>query len=325
MNAPPRTIPALFPTTVVGSLPQPEWLIDRAEARGPLPAAHPREGAVAHPRALARAGAGRRDDRRDPRAGGSRPRHRHRRRDPPRKLLEPVLRPRSTASTSSTTARRSIAAAIRIRCRASSVRSGAAMPSSVSDLEFLRRHTTRPVKITVPGPFTMSQQAQNDHYGGSRELAAMDYAVAVNAEIRDLFAAGADIVQIDEPYMQARPDKARAYGLAGAQPRTRGRSRARPPCTSASAMRRSSTTRPFRLLVPAGARRTAAASRSRSRPRSRTSTARCSPGCAARRSCSGSSTSARRKSRRRKRSRHGSGARCRTWPRKTSSSRRIAG
>jgi 5-methyltetrahydropteroyltriglutamate--homocysteine methyltransferase len=83
----------------------------------------------------------------------------------------------------------------------------------VDDLKFLRAHTTRPVKITVPGPFTMSQQAQIDHYGGSRELAAMDYAAAVNEEIRDLFAAGADIVQIDEPYMQARPDDARQYGL----------------------------------------------------------------------------------------------------------------
>ena len=66
--------------------------------------------------------------------------------------------------------------------------------------------------MTVPGPFTMSQQAQNDFYG-SEEAAAMDYAVAVNEEIRDLFAAGADIVQIDEPYMQARPEKARQYGL----------------------------------------------------------------------------------------------------------------
>jgi 5-methyltetrahydropteroyltriglutamate--homocysteine methyltransferase len=83
----------------------------------------------------------------------------------------------------------------------------------VDDLRFLRRHTDRAVKMTVPGPFTMSQQAQVEHYGGSRELAAMDYAAAVNEEIRDLFAAGADIVQIDEPYMQARPDDARSYGL----------------------------------------------------------------------------------------------------------------
>jgi 5-methyltetrahydropteroyltriglutamate--homocysteine methyltransferase len=83
----------------------------------------------------------------------------------------------------------------------------------VEDLRFLKAHTTRKVKITVPGPFTMSQQAQNDFYPSAAE-AAMDYAVAVNAEIRDLFAAGADVVQVDEPYMQARPEKAREYGLA---------------------------------------------------------------------------------------------------------------
>jgi 5-methyltetrahydropteroyltriglutamate--homocysteine methyltransferase len=83
----------------------------------------------------------------------------------------------------------------------------------VGDLEFLRRHTQRRVKVTVPGPFTMAQQAQIDFYGGSRKLAAMDYAAAVNAEIRDLFNAGADIVQIDEPYMQARPEEAREFGL----------------------------------------------------------------------------------------------------------------
>ena len=86
-------------------------------------------------------------------------------------------------------------------------------PVEVEDLKFLRRHTARQVKITVPGPFTMSQQAQIEHYGGSREAAAMDYAVAVNEEIRDLFAAGADVVQVDEPYMQARPEDARRYGL----------------------------------------------------------------------------------------------------------------
>lgn len=82
----------------------------------------------------------------------------------------------------------------------------------VDDLRFLKAHTNRRTKITVPGPFTMSCQAQNDHYP-SAEAAAMDYAEAVNAEIRDLFAAGADIVQIDEPYMQARPEQARQYGL----------------------------------------------------------------------------------------------------------------
>ncbi|HEX9434688.1 MAG TPA: hypothetical protein VF936_18070 [Burkholderiales bacterium] len=82
----------------------------------------------------------------------------------------------------------------------------------VDDLRFLKRHTSRKTKITVPGPFTMAQQAQNDYYKSAEE-AAMDYAAAVNEEIRDLFAAGDDVVQIDEPYMQARPDKAREYGL----------------------------------------------------------------------------------------------------------------
>jgi 5-methyltetrahydropteroyltriglutamate--homocysteine methyltransferase len=86
-------------------------------------------------------------------------------------------------------------------------------PVEVRDVEFLKAHTDRPVKMTVPGPFTMSQQAQNDYYP-DLESAALAYAAAVNAEIKDLHAAGADLVQIDEPYMQARPEAAREYGLA---------------------------------------------------------------------------------------------------------------
>jgi 5-methyltetrahydropteroyltriglutamate--homocysteine methyltransferase len=86
-------------------------------------------------------------------------------------------------------------------------------PVQVRDVKFLRANTDRMIKITVPGPFTMSQQAQNDFYKDEAEM-ALDYAAAVNAEIKDLFAAGADIVQVDEPYMQARPEKARAIGLA---------------------------------------------------------------------------------------------------------------
>jgi len=85
-------------------------------------------------------------------------------------------------------------------------------PVEVHDLEFLRANTRKPVKMTVPGPFTMSKQAQNEFYSGDEEM-ALDYAAAVNAEIKDLFAAGADIVQIDEPWMQQHPDQARAYGL----------------------------------------------------------------------------------------------------------------
>jgi 5-methyltetrahydropteroyltriglutamate--homocysteine methyltransferase len=85
-------------------------------------------------------------------------------------------------------------------------------PVEVQDVKFLRANTDRMIKMTVPGPFTMSQQAQNDFYSAEEEM-ALDYAAAVNAEIKDLFAAGADVVQIDEPYMQARPEKARKFGL----------------------------------------------------------------------------------------------------------------
>jgi 5-methyltetrahydropteroyltriglutamate--homocysteine methyltransferase len=84
---------------------------------------------------------------------------------------------------------------------------------NVRDVQFMRANTDRLIKITVPGPFTMTQLAQNDAYSSNAEL-ALDYAVAVNEEIRDLFAAGADVVQIDEPYMQAHPIEARAFGLA---------------------------------------------------------------------------------------------------------------
>jgi 5-methyltetrahydropteroyltriglutamate--homocysteine methyltransferase len=85
-------------------------------------------------------------------------------------------------------------------------------PVEVDDLRFLRERTDRVVKITLPGPFTMSQQASNEAYGSEAEL-AMDLAAAVNAEIRDLFAAGADIVQLDEPWLQSRAEKAREFAL----------------------------------------------------------------------------------------------------------------
>ncbi len=87
-----------------------------------------------------------------------------------------------------------------------------ARPVETRDVEFLRSLTDRPIKITVPGPFTMTQQAQNDYYADERDL-ALAYAEAVNAELRDLKAAGADVVQIDEPYLQARPEQAREYAI----------------------------------------------------------------------------------------------------------------
>jgi 5-methyltetrahydropteroyltriglutamate--homocysteine methyltransferase len=205
------TLP-LFPTSLVGSMPQPEWLIDRKNLAGRFP---PRVRACelwrVAPEWLDQA----QDDatllaiRDQERAGldivdGEIRRESYSNRfataldgvdlDNPGTALDRSGHPNPVPR---------VTGAIRRRHAV-----------GVRDLEFLRRHTTRQVKVTVPGPFTMSQQAQIDHYGGSRELAAMDYAAAVNAEIRDLFSAGADLVQIDEPYMQARPEDARAWGLA---------------------------------------------------------------------------------------------------------------
>jgi len=86
-------------------------------------------------------------------------------------------------------------------------------PIEVQDVAFLKRHSTKPIKLTIPGPFTMTQQAQNDYYP-SAEALAMDYAAAVNEEVQALFEAGVDVVQLDEPYLQARADQAQDYALA---------------------------------------------------------------------------------------------------------------
>lgn len=85
-------------------------------------------------------------------------------------------------------------------------------PIEAQDAAFLRRHSQRPVKLTLPGPFTMTQQAENGYYPDARAL-AMDYADAVRAEVKDLFAAGVDVVQLDEPYLQARADEAQSYAI----------------------------------------------------------------------------------------------------------------
>jgi len=85
-------------------------------------------------------------------------------------------------------------------------------PVEVRDVQFLRVHAHKPIKITLPGPFTMTQQAVDNYYGDDQRL-AMDFAVAVNAEIHDLVRAGADLIQIDEPYLQARADQARQYAI----------------------------------------------------------------------------------------------------------------
>jgi 5-methyltetrahydropteroyltriglutamate--homocysteine methyltransferase len=201
----------LFPTTLVGSYPQPEWLIDRAKLAGRFP---PRVRArelwrVPEPyleeaqndatvlAIMAQEHAGL-----DIITDGETRRESYSNRfatalegidiDNPGTALDRSGHPNPVPR---------IVGRIRRR-----------HPVEIQDLVFLKANTSKPVKMTVPGPFTMSQQAQNVYYKSDEE-AAMDYAVAVNEEIKDLFAAGADIVQIDEPYMQARPEKARQYGL----------------------------------------------------------------------------------------------------------------
>src|SRR5262245_39941682 len=201
----------LFPTTLVGSYPQPEWLIDRDKLTKRLP---PRVRArelwrisepllsQAQDDATIMAIKAQEDAGIDIVTDGEIRRESYSNRfatalegidiDNPGKALDRTGHPNIVPR---------IAGPIRRK-----------HPAEAHDAKFLRAHPSRPIKMTVPGPFTMSQQAQNDHYA-SDEAAAMAYAAAVNEEIRDLFAAGADFVQIDEPYMQARPEKARQFGL----------------------------------------------------------------------------------------------------------------
>jgi 5-methyltetrahydropteroyltriglutamate--homocysteine methyltransferase len=201
----------LFPTTMVGSFPQPEWLIDRAKLASRLP---PRVRAkelwrVAEPHleqawqdATLIAIRAQEDAGLDIITDGEM------RRESYSNRFATALEGVDLDNPGTVLSRSGVANPVpRITGR---IRRKHAV--EVEALKFLRAHTTRQIKITVPGPFTMSCQAQNDFYP-SEEAAAMDYAVAVNAEIRDLFAAGANVVQIDEPYMQAQPDKARQYGL----------------------------------------------------------------------------------------------------------------
>ena len=183
-------------------------------------------------------------------------------------------------------------------------------PVQVDDLRFLRANTDRLVKMTVPGPFTMAQQAQNDFYEHEEEV-AFAYADAIREEILDLFAAGADIVQLDEPWMEARPEQARRYARARPCSARSTAWRGRRPCTSASAIRRScpSTVRATSSWPSSPPPRS---TRSRSRPPRPTSTSPCSPSSPTRRSSSACSRSTRRTSRRPRRWPSGFAARCPT-------------
>lgn len=201
----------LFPTTLVGSYPQPDWLIDRRKLAGRFP---PRVRALELWRIPERWLAEAQDDatlvaiRAQEEAGLD-------------VITDGEIRRESYSNRFATALE-----GVDIDNPGTALdRSGHPNPVprivgkikrkhavEVEDLKFLKSHTARKVKMTVPGPFTMAQQAQNEFYSRDGD-AAMDYAVAVNEEIKDLFAAGADIVQLDEPYMQARPEKARQYGL----------------------------------------------------------------------------------------------------------------
>jgi 5-methyltetrahydropteroyltriglutamate--homocysteine methyltransferase len=203
--------PVLLPTTVVGSYPQPDWLVDRDKLLSRLP---PRvrardvwrveepfleqaqdDATVLAVREMERAGIDILTDGEIRRESYSNrfatalegidldnPGHR------PGRSGRPDIVPR-------------VVGPIRRR-----------HPVEVRDVEFLRANTAGPIKITVPGPFTMTQQAVDDYYGDDARL-ALDFAIAVNAEIQDLVAAGADVIQIDEPYLQARVEAARSYAV----------------------------------------------------------------------------------------------------------------
>jgi len=201
----------LFPTTLVGSYPQPEWLIDRQKLAKEMPARiRAQKLWRVAPEWLEQA----QDDatilaiRDQERAGldiltdGEMRRESYSNRFAT--ALEGIDLENPGTVVSRTGRKNLVPRVVGPICRK--------YPVQVRDVQFLRANTDRSIKMTVPGPFTMSQQAQNDFYE-TEEALAMAYAAAVNEEIKDLFAAGADTVQIDEPYMQAQPEKARQFGV----------------------------------------------------------------------------------------------------------------
>src|SRR6187399_2782329 len=203
---------SLLPTTVVGSYPQPEWLIDRHLLMGNTPPrVRMRELWRVPPEFLEEA----QDDatiiaiRDQERAGIDIVSDGEMRRESYFNRFATALEGIDLDNPGTVTSRTGKQVPVpRVVGRVRRLR-----PVNVRDVQFLRAHTDRLIKITVPGPFTMTQLAQNDAYASNAEL-ALDYAAAVNEEIKDLFAAGADVVQIDEPYMQAHPVEAREFGLA---------------------------------------------------------------------------------------------------------------
>lgn len=200
----------LFPTSLVGSYPQPDWLIDRARLSKMVPRVRMHDLWLIDPKQLE----AKQDEatllaiRDQERAGLDIITDGEQRRESYSNRFATALEGVDTKNPGSTLNRSGKPIPVprvtgKIRRK---------YPVELRDLQFLRANTKKTVKMTVPGPFTMSKQAQNEFYK-SDEAMALDYATAVNDEIKDLFAAGADIVQIDEPWMQQHPDKAREYGL----------------------------------------------------------------------------------------------------------------
>ena len=205
----------LFPTTVVGSYPQPEWLIDRSLlAANTPPRVRMQQLWRVAPDVLEQA----QDDatliaiRDQERAGIDIVSDGEMRRESYFNRFATALDGIDLDNPGTVISRTGQPALVpRVIGRVRRLR-----PVNVRDVLFLRANTDRQIKITVPGPFTMTKLAQNEYYASDAEL-AMDYAAAVNMEIRDLFAAGADIVQIDEPYLQVHPVEARSCGIPALQ------------------------------------------------------------------------------------------------------------
>jgi 5-methyltetrahydropteroyltriglutamate--homocysteine methyltransferase len=200
----------MLPTCLVGSYPQPEWLIDRARLSKQVPRVRARDLWLVAPDKLEAA----QDDatllaiRDQERAGVDIISDGEQRRESYSNHFATALDGVDIDNPGTTMSR--MGRPIQVPRIAGPIRRRA--PVEVRDVKLLRSSTDRKIKATVPGPFTMSRQAQDDHYGDP-EAVAMAFADAVNAEIKDLFAAGADVVQVDEPWMQQYPGQARAYGL----------------------------------------------------------------------------------------------------------------
>src|SRR5882757_6641377 len=203
----------LFPTTLVGSYPQPDWLIDRQRLTEIVPPRARAPELWRVPGALLEQA---QDDatilalRDQERAGIDVVTDGEVRRESYSNRFATALEGMDSDNPAEVPSRTAGRVQIVPRVVGKLRRSA---PVQVRDVAFLRAQTDKPIRITIPGPFTMTQQLLDEHYHDETAL-AMDCAAALNDEIKDLFAAGADVVQLDEPFLQAQPDKARRFAIA---------------------------------------------------------------------------------------------------------------